>query len=127
MCRKHISTGSSFEKEVGYSRAVVAGNMVFLSGCTGFDYQNGEISDDVLQQARQTFANIEHALSQAGASLTDVVRVQYMLTKAEYFEACKPVFQEHFGAIRPAATAYIVGLVDPRMKIEIEATAVIDS
>ena len=126
MNRKNISSGSSFEEEVGYSRAVVAGNMVFLSGCTGFNYQTGEISEDVAEQAHQTFANIRQALSQADASLEDVVRVQYMLTNVADFEACKPVFKEHFGDIRPACTAYLVGLVDPRMKIEIEATAVLN-
>lgn len=125
MNRKNIGSGSSFEEEVGYSRAVVAGNMVFLSGCTGFDYQTGEISDDVAEQAHQTIANIKQALSQTGASLADVVRVQYMLTDLTDFEVCKPVFKEHFGDIRPACTAYLVGLVDPRMKIEIEATAVL--
>lgn len=124
MERKLISSGSVFEEEVGYSRTVIAGNMVFMSGCTGFDYTTGEISENVVEQAEQTIANIKQALNEAGSSLKDVVRVQYMLTTIEDFEACKPVFKKHFGDIRPACTAYLVGLVDPRMKIEIEVTAV---
>ena len=125
MQRTNISSGSSFEEEVGYSRAVIMGNMVFMSGCTGFNYATGEISDDVTKQAEQTMMNIQHALSQAGASLADVVRVQYLMTNTEDFEACKSVFKKHFGDIRPACTAYLVNLIDPRMKIEIEVTAVL--
>lgn len=125
MKRQNISSGSSFEQEVGYSRAVIVNNMVFLSGCTGFDYQSGQISHDVVAQAEQTITNIQHALAQAGATLSDVVRVQYLLTDVADFELCKPVFKKHFGDIRPACTAYLVNLIDPRMKIEIEATAVL--
>ena len=124
MIRKNISSGSSFEEEVGYSRAVVMGNMVFMSGCTGFNYETGEISDDVMRQAEQTIANIKQALADAGASLVDVVRVQYLLTSTEDFDECKSVFKKHFADIRPACTAYLVNLIDPRMKIEIEVTAV---
>ena len=127
MKKKRINSGSTFEEEVGYSRAVVVGNTVYMSGCTGFDYSTGRISDDVTQQAEQTFANIKNALAEAGASLNDVVRAQYLLTNASDFEACKSVFKKHFGEIRPACTAYIVGLIDPRMKIEIEVTAIVQA
>ncbi|MFM2387259.1 MAG: hypothetical protein RL660_2016 [Bacteroidota bacterium] len=122
--RKLISSGSRFEQEVGYSRAVVADNMVFVSGCTGYDYTAMTISDNVLEQAEQTFKNIEHALAQAGSSLSDVVRVTYILPNRDDFEICHPIFRKYFGDIRPAATAYFATLVSDAVKIEIEVTAV---
>lgn len=121
--RKLISSGSSFEKDVGYSRAVVAGDWVFVSGCTGFDYSKMTISDDLLEQTEQCFRNIEAALKQAGASLKDVVRVTYVLPNASDFEKCWPVLRKHFGDIRPACTMISAGLAQPSMKIEIEVTA----
>ena len=121
--RKLISSGSTFEKEVGYSRAVVAGEWVFVSGCTGFDYAKMSISDDLLEQTEQCFKNIEAALKQAGASLKDVVRVTYILPDASQFEKCWPVLRRHFGDIRPACTMISAGLAQPNMKIEIEVTA----
>ncbi len=127
MIRKLISSGSPFEAKMGYSRAVVAGEWVFVSGTTGFDYSNMTISDSVSEQADQCFKNIEHALQQANASLADVVRVHYILPVADDFEPCWPVLQRYFGDIRPAATMFVAGLADPRMKIEIEVTALLSA
>ncbi|MCW5668197.1 MAG: RidA family protein [Hydrogenophaga sp.] len=123
MQRQHISSGSPFEAQIGYSRAVVAGDWVFVSGTTGFDYATMSISDDVVQQAEQCFLNIQAALQQAGASLDDVVRVNYVLPDASLFEACWPVLRKHLGRARPAAMMVSAGLLDPRMKIEVEVTA----
>jgi enamine deaminase RidA (YjgF/YER057c/UK114 family) len=123
MKRQLISSGSSFEQRIGYSRAMVAGDWVFVSGTTGFDYATMTISEDVVEQARQCLANIEHALREAGASLRDVVRVTYVLPEATDFEPCWPVLRQHFGEVRPAAMMISAGLADPRMKIEIEVTA----
>jgi len=123
MPRKLISSGSSFERETGYSRAVVDGEWVFVSGTTGFDYRAMTIEPGVEAQARQAFRNIEMALAEAGASLADVVRVHYYLPQAADWPKVTPVLGEVFGTIRPAATALICGLVDPRMRIEIEVTA----
>ena len=121
--RRLISSGSTFEQEIGYSRAVVAGEWVFVSGTTGFNYQTMTIEEDVEAQAEQTLRNIETALAQAGASLADVVRVHYILPSANDFPRCWPVFRKYFGDIRPASTAFVSALIDPRMKIEIEVTA----
>jgi enamine deaminase RidA (YjgF/YER057c/UK114 family) len=121
--RRLISSGSSFERLAGYSRAVVDGDRVHVSGTTGFDYASMTIDPDPLHQARQCFANIAAALAQAGCTLDDVVRVRYLLTDAVLFERLAPLFGEMFAVARPAATAMIVGLVDPRMKIEIEVDA----
>lgn len=107
----------------GYSRAVVDGDDIFVSGTTGFDYSSMTISADVVAQTHQVFANIKEALARAGASMDDVVRVRYLLTDANDFERLAPIFGEYFAKARPAATAMIVGLVDPRIKIEIEVTA----
>ena len=124
MERKLISSGSSFEAQIGYSRAVVAGDLVFVSGTTGFDYATMTIADDVAAQAEQCLRNIDGALRQAGSSLADVVRVTYVLPEAKAFEACWPVLRKYFGEVRPAAMLITAGLLDPRMKIEIEVTAV---
>ena len=123
MKRQLISSGSTFEKEVGYSRAVVVGDWVFMSGCTGYDYSKMSISDDLLEQAEQCFRNIETALRQAGASLQDVVRVTYILQNAADFQKTWPVLRRYFGEIRPACTMIEAGLAQPNMKIEIEVTA----
>ncbi len=123
MSRQVISSGSPFEEKIAYSRAVVAGDWIFVSGTTGFDYLSMTISESVIEQADQCFKNIEHALKQANTSLADVVRVHYILPVAEDFEACWPVLQRYFGEVRPAATMFVAGLADPRMKIEIEVTA----
>ena len=123
MSRRLISSGSSFEEEIGYSRAVVDGEWVFVSGTTGFDYPSMTISDDLLEQTEQCLANITTALEQAGSSLRDVVRVRYVLPNSAEFRRCWPVLRKHFGDIRPAATMISAGLADPRMKIEVEVTA----
>ena len=123
MTRQLISSGSTFETQIGYSRAVVDGDWVFVSGTTGFDYATSSISEGVVEQAEQCLRNIEAALRQAGSGLGDVVRVTYILPTGADFEACWPVLRRHFGAIRPAATMISAGLADPRMKIEIEVTA----
>jgi enamine deaminase RidA (YjgF/YER057c/UK114 family) len=121
--RRLISSGSSFEALAGYSRAVVEGDYVHVSGTTGFDYATMTIDADPAVQTRQCFRNIAAALGQAGSSLDDVVRVRYYLTDAALFERLAPIFGEQFANARPAATALVCGLIDPRMKIEIEATA----
>ncbi len=123
MARRLIGSGSRFEAEIGYSRAVVDGDWVFVSGTTGFDYRTMQIDDDVTLQAAQALRNIEAALRDAGATLADVVRVTYLLPDADDFPRCWPVLRGAFDAIRPAATMMCVGLADPRMKIEIEVTA----
>ena len=123
MERKLISSGSPFEARVGYSRAVVVGNWVFVAGTTGFDYSTMSIDDNVVNQAEQCMKNIEAALRQAGASFDDVVRATYVLPDSADFEPCWPVLRKYFGEVRPAAMMISAGLTDPRMKIEIEVTA----
>jgi enamine deaminase RidA (YjgF/YER057c/UK114 family) len=123
MTRQLISSGSSYEREIGYSRAVVDGDWIFVSGTTGFDYTSMTISNDLLEQTEQCLRNIKSALEQAGAGLTDVVRVTYILPQGSDFPACWPVLRKYFGEIRPAATMISAGLADPRMRIEIEVTA----
>jgi len=118
-----ISSGSTFEKEIGYSRAVVDGEWIFVSGTTGFDYAAMTIADDIVTQADQCLRNIESALAQAGASLRDVVRVTYIVPKGDEFQQCWPTLRKYFGDVRPAATMISAGLADSRMKIEIEVTA----
>ena len=123
MNRRLISSGSSFEREIGYSRAVVDGEWIFVSGTTGFDYQSMTISNSLIEQTEQCLRNIQSALEQAGASLRDVVRVTYVLPKAEGFPQCWPILRKYFGDVRPAAMMISAGLADPRMRIEIEVTA----
>jgi enamine deaminase RidA (YjgF/YER057c/UK114 family) len=123
MPRQLISSGSTFEWEIGYSRAVVDGDWIFMSGTTGFDYGKMIISDDLLDQAEQCFKNIETALAEAGASLKDVVRVTYILPDASDFPKCWPIFRKYLGDVRPAAMMISAGLSDPRMRIEIQVTA----
>ena len=123
MNRKLISSGSTFEAEIGYSRAVVQGDWIFVSGTTGFDYATMTISDELERQTEQCLKNIEAALVQAGSSLADVVRVTYVLPDGGDFPKCWPVLRKYFGEVRPAAMMISAGLADPRMKIEIEVTA----
>ena len=123
MKRQWITSGSTFEAQIGYSRAVVAGDWVFVSGTTGFDYATMTISDDVVTQAEQCLQNIATALAEAGCTLDDVVRVSYVLPDGADFEPCWPVLRQHFGKAKPAAMVITAGLLDPRMKIEIEVTA----
>lgn len=123
MTRKLISSGSAFEEKIGYSRAVVDGDYVFVSGTTGYDYQTMSISCDVIEQARQCLENIEEALAEAGSSLDEVVRVHYIFPDKADFEPCWPVFKKFLGKARPAATMFVAGLLDDSMKLEIEVTA----
>lgn len=125
MKRRLINSGSTFEDQIGYSRAVVAGNMIFVSGTTGYDYETMKISSDVVRQAEQCLKNIEKALTEAGSSLADVVRVNYILPNRDDFQPCWPVLKKHFGTIKPASTMISAGLANDKMKIEIEVTAVI--
>jgi enamine deaminase RidA (YjgF/YER057c/UK114 family) len=121
--RRLISSGSTFEQQIGYSRAVVSGDWVFVAGTTGFNYETMTISDGVVDQAEQCMLNIGRALTQAGSEFGDVVRVHYILPRREDFESCWPVLRKYLGDARPAATMIVAGLSDPRMKIEIEVTA----
>ncbi|MBM3343475.1 MAG: RidA family protein [Betaproteobacteria bacterium] len=123
MPRTLISSGSSFERDIGYSRALVQGDWVFVSGTTGFDYATMTIVQDIEAQTEQCFKNIEAALRQAGAKFSDVVRVIYLLPNAADFPKTWPILKKYFGEVRPASTMMSVGLADPRMKIEIEVTA----
>ena len=123
MSRDHISQGSEFEETIGYSRAVVDGRWVFVAGTTGFDYSTMTIAAGIVEQVDQTLANIDDALTRAGSGAADVVRVRYLLPDAGDFEACWPSLRRYFGDARPAATMMVVGLSDPRMRIEIEVTA----
>jgi enamine deaminase RidA (YjgF/YER057c/UK114 family) len=123
MNRKLISSGSTFEEQIGYSRAVVQGDWVFVSGTTGFDYSTMTIAEGIVEQTDQCLKNIVSALEQAGSTLQDVVRVTYVVPKADEFPDCWPVLRKFFGEIRPAAMMISAGLADPRMRIEIEVTA----
>jgi enamine deaminase RidA (YjgF/YER057c/UK114 family) len=121
--RRHISSGSTFERDIGYARAVIDGDWIFISGTTGFDYRAGTIADSVTAQAEQCISNIAEALAEAGSSFRDAVRVRYIFPDASDFEPCWPLLREAFGEAQPAATMISAGLADPRMKIEIEVTA----
>jgi enamine deaminase RidA (YjgF/YER057c/UK114 family) len=123
MARQLISSGSSFEAEIGYSRAVVDGDWIFVSGTTGFDYAKMTIADGLVEQTEQCLKNIEAALAQAQAGMKDVVRVTYVLPAGNDFSQCWPTLRKYFGEVRPAAMMISAGLADPRMRIEIEVTA----
>ena len=123
MERRLISTGSPFERQIGYSRAVVADGWVFVSGTTGYDYATMTMPESVVEQCRNALATISAALTEAGGSLGDVVRVRYILPDAADWRACWPVTSAAFGDSRPAATMIVAGLQEPEMRIEIEATA----
>jgi len=124
MTRRLISSGSTFEKDIGYSRAVVQGDWIFVSGTTGFDYSTMTLREGVVAQAEQCLANIAAALREAGSGLEDVVRVHYILPDADEFPECWPVLRKYLGDVRPAAMMISADLLDPRMRIEIEVTAV---
>jgi len=124
MKRRLISSGSSFEDQIGYSRAVVVGDLIFVSGTTGYNYETMQISSEVAEQVEQCLKNIEKALKEADSSLIDVVRVTYILPNADDFQACWPVLKNYFGDIKPAATMISEGLAKQEMKIEIEVTAI---
>ena len=123
MPRRLISSGSAFEARIGYSRAVVDGRWVFVSGTTGYDYQAGRLPDSVEEQCEQAMRNVQQALEQAGASWVDVVRVVYVLPDRQDFEKCWPTLQKHLGTVRPAAMMLQAGLLEPAMKFEVEVTA----
>ena len=123
MERKLISSGSIFEEKIGYSRAVMKGDWVFVSGTTGYDYETMTISKDIVEQTEQCLINIKNTLEQADASLSDIVRVTYILPNANEFELCWPMLQKSLGNIKPAATMFSAGLADSKMKIEIQVTA----
>ena len=123
MQRQWITSGSIYEEQIGYSRAVVVGDWVFVAGTTGFDYATMTIADDVVAQAEQCFQNMAAALAQAACTLGDVVRMSYVLPDGRDFEACWPVLRKYLGKAKPAAMVITAGLLDPRMKIEIEVTA----
>jgi enamine deaminase RidA (YjgF/YER057c/UK114 family) len=123
MNRRLISSGSRFEKEYGYSRAIVDGEWIFVSGCTGYDYATMTISEDPAEQTHRCFRNIAAALKEAGASLADIVRVRAMVTNRAHWEKVGPILGQYLGEIRPANTTVICELIDPQMKVEIEVTA----
>lgn len=123
MKRQLISSGSDFENKMGYSRAVVDGNWVFVSGTTGYDYKSMTIQDDIVSQTEQCFLNICHTLKQAGSKIEDVVRITYIVTNTADFETCWPILRKYLGEVKPAATMFSAGLADPKMKIEIQVTA----
>ncbi|MER5635480.1 RidA family protein [Kitasatospora sp. NPDC002227] len=121
--RQAILSGSTFEEQIGYARAVVDGDQVYVSGTTGFDYATMTIAEGVVAQAEQCLRNIGAALAEAGCGFGDVVRVRYLLPERADFEPCWPVLRRYFGDVRPAATMMVCGLADPRMRIEIEVDA----
>ncbi|KAK1729118.1 hypothetical protein CaCOL14_007832 [Colletotrichum acutatum] len=123
MSRRNISSGSAFEAQIGYSRAVVSGDLIFVSGTTGYNYATGVISPNIVEQAEQTMENIAAALAEAGAEIKDVVRVRYILPDRNDFQKTWPVLQKYFGEVRPAATMIQAALMEDVMKIEIEVTA----
>jgi enamine deaminase RidA (YjgF/YER057c/UK114 family) len=121
--RRLISSGSEFEEKIGYSRAVVDGDYVFVSGTTGYDYETMSISADVVEQTEQCLRNIGEALDAAGSSLQKIVRIRYIFAERKDFQPCWPVLQRYFREVRPAATMIVAGLLDEKMKVEIEVTA----
>jgi enamine deaminase RidA (YjgF/YER057c/UK114 family) len=121
--RRSITSGSTFEERIGYARAVLDGDRVYVSGTTGYDYATMTIEDDVVAQCAQVIRNVETALAEAGCTLADVVRVRYLLPERADFEPCWPTLRAAFGTVRPAATMMVCGLADPRMRIEIEVDA----
>lgn len=121
--RTLVSMGSEGEKKFSFSRAVVQGDWCFVAGTVGYDYSKNELPESAAQQAQNTFANIMAALKSAGFELGHTVRVQYTVSDRKYIDEITPVLKQHFGAILPAATMVVAGMVDPKMKIEIEVTA----
>jgi enamine deaminase RidA (YjgF/YER057c/UK114 family) len=121
--RKLISSGSTFEDQFSYSRAVVDGEWVFVSGTTGFDYSTMSISNDIQEQTEQCLKNIDATLQEAGSSFQDVMRVTCVVPNGADFEQCRPALRKYLGEIRPAMMMISAALLDPRMKIEIEVTA----
>lgn len=123
MTVKHISTGSPFEAQIGYSRAVVADGWVFVAGTTGYDYETMQMPESIAEQCSNTLATIEKALTEAGSSLDDVVRVNYIVPNKKDWPECWPITSKAFAKALPAATMICAELQNPEMKIEIEVTA----
>lgn len=123
MSAKHISSGSEFEDQIGYSRAVVCDGWIFVAGTTGYDYDTMEMPQDVGSQCVNILKTIEKALIEAGSDLNHVVRARYILPNGNDFETCWPHLRAAFGTAKPAATMIIAALMKPEMKIEIEVTA----
>jgi enamine deaminase RidA (YjgF/YER057c/UK114 family) len=123
LTRKLISSGSPFETQVGYSRAVVQGDWCFVAGTTGRDPDTGDMPEDVRDQVRNAFRIIDAALQEGGFTLADVVRTTYYITDIAYHDIIAPLLGARFGDIRPAATMIVCGLIRPEMKVEIEVTA----
>ncbi len=123
MTVRHISTGSPFEAQIGYSRAVVADGWVFVAGTTGYDYASMVMPDSIVDQCRNALGTIAKALEEAGSGLDHVVRVNYIVTDVDEWPACWPITSETFATARPAATMISARLQNPEMKIEIEVTA----
>jgi len=121
--RQRIGSGSRFEAEIGFSRAIVDGDWIFVSGTTGFDYATMTLPEGVVAQTEQCMKNIAAALQQADSSMADVVRVRYILPDAADFPKCWPVLTRYLGDVRPAATMIVAGLIEPTIRIEIEVTA----
>jgi len=121
--KKLISSGSAFEQSFAYSRAVVDGDYVFVSGTTGYDYDSMEISADLVEQTEQCFKNMAKVLAEAGSNLNQVVRIRYIVPDKKDFALCAPIIQKYLSEARPAATMFEAGLLNDAMKIEIEVTA----
>ena len=121
--RRRITTGSTFEEELAYSRAVVCGDWCFVAGTTGYDYATMTMPEAAVDQARAAFATIERTLAEAGFAMGDIVRVQYTIVDAGLRQEIAPALREALGAVRPAATMVVAGLIEPEMKVEIEVTA----
>ena len=121
--RRHVTTGSPFERDIGYSRAVLCDGWIFVAGTTGYDYATMTMPDAVEDQCRNTLDTIARALAELGAGLDDVVRVRYILPDPADWPACWPITSAAFATARPAATMLAAALQAPEMKIEIEVTA----
>lgn len=121
--RQLIFDDTTFEDEIGYSRAVITGPWVHIAGTTGLDYTTLELKEGVLEQATQCLLNIGSVLERAGAAWEDVVLVRYIFAKSDDFRPCWPLFRAQFHHIRPAATMFVAELADPRVLVEIEVIA----
>jgi enamine deaminase RidA (YjgF/YER057c/UK114 family) len=125
MERRTVSSGTEWEQAVGYSRAVRTGSEVHVSGTTATDEEGALVGEgDAYEQTRQTLSNVEAALTEAGASLEDVVRTRIFVTDIEQWDAIGRAHAEAFGDVRPATSmVQVERLIDPEMLVEIEAVA----
>ena len=121
--RRLISTGSPFEADFGYSRAVVQDDWCFVSGVTGYDYETMQLPEGAAEQAANIFRTLEVVLAEAGFVMADIARVQYTVTDRAVIPEIQPVLRQYLGDIRPAATMVIAGLIEPEMRVEVEVTA----